>query len=206
MDMTVKIEIKTCTKCEKEKQVNEVYGIARSHCKDCERSAASERMKQYNATFRGKASQALQTARKAVKRVECEQGVEVDDTLTLPEVMMTLADLECAWCGRDTPENERTLDHITPIKYSHKNEFSGVCMACADCNRLKSDIPAILHMIREGTDTYEARQLIDRIALRSRRTFKEAFEQLAADTKTYYDTKAAEAIAAIEMDGETDEQ
>ncbi|MEH7457955.1 hypothetical protein V7183_12135 [Bacillus sp. JJ1127] len=82
-----KDETKLCTKCEAIKQVEEFYGAKRSHCIECEREEARGRMKAYNDTLRGKASQALQSSRKAVKRLD----IDVCNDLTLRDVLFAFA-------------------------------------------------------------------------------------------------------------------
>lgn len=195
---TKTITEKTCTRCIEVKPVGEFYTVARSHCKECERVSANERMKRYGATFRGKCAQAYQTAQKAVRKVEAEHGIEVTNTLTLLEIMFTLSQKECTYCGRETEEKDRTLDHITPIRYSKLNTFDNVSMACATCNRSKSDMPAIMYMI-QSCDAYEARTLVDIKASRSAKTFKEAFLDLAEDAKVYFAEQAMQATKRAEQ-------
>src|SRR5699024_11620255 len=76
-------ELKVCTKCGKEKDLVEFYLPKRSHCKDCERRSARIRMKRYNATIRGRAMQALNDSRKAVKKIEKETGRKIKNDLDL---------------------------------------------------------------------------------------------------------------------------
>jgi hypothetical protein len=149
-------------------------------------------MRRYNGTFRGKSSQALQTARKAVKKVEKEQGVKVENTLTLNEVMFTLSASECLYCGRETEEHERTLDHLKPMKDGGENSFHNVCMACMECNRLKGDTPLMLHFIRE-VDSDDAFRLVEQIATRKGVHFIEVFEELTTEIKRYYAKKVEKA-------------
>lgn len=177
---------KTCSRCTQTKSVSEYYAANRNWCAVCEKSQKAK----YHGTLRGKSAQALQDTRKAVRKV----GVEVKNDLTLFDVIWTLADQECSYCGRETPEQDRTLDHITPLKYNGGNTLSNVTMACKSCNTVKSDTPVILHFIREAIDTDEATALIERIANRGGMTFKEAFEKLAEDVQEYYLTKTQEAI------------
>lgn len=193
----VAVETKQCRSCEAVLRIEEFYGPERSYCKECEKS----QKKEYNASFRGKAAQALTDSRKAVRRVERDHGIKVEDTLTLHEVLWTLAETDCTYCGRETPEHDRQLDHITPIKYSHRNTFDSVCMACSTCNKSKQDIPVITYML-QSCDIYEARALIDCISSRSVKTFEEAFKELAEQAKAYYETKAIEAIERTRDDGQ----
>lgn len=195
---------RTCSRCEVEKPLQAFYNSERTYCIECERVTARERMKCYNGTFRGKASQALQDSRKAVKRIELEQGMEVEDTLTLIDVLWVLSEKECAYCGEEIEEKSRTLDHITPMKYYGGNTFSNVTMACASCNRIKNDLPVIMHMIREETDERQALQLFERMASRSNRTFSEVFEQLSKDARTYFEHRTVLAIERIKESEERD--
>ncbi|MGP4077292.1 HNH endonuclease signature motif containing protein [Halobacillus sp. K22] len=184
---------KRCTRCQTEKPLEEFYGVKRSHCKACECVEAAERMRRHNGTFRGKASQALQSSTKAVRKVEKELGISVTNDLGLFEVAFILADETCSYCGKDVPENERQLDHVTPLRYGGANTASNCTMACGHCNREKSDTPALLHMIREVEDYY-VMKLVDRLALRKQQTFQEAFEELSADARKHLEIKAEEAL------------
>ncbi|WP_422392259.1 HNH endonuclease [Niallia oryzisoli] len=187
--MSNALETKRCSKCQQVLSVEEFYGQERSQCKACEKS----QKKEYNATFRGKAAQALNDSRKAVRRVEVEYGVKVEDTLTLHDVLWVLSADECVYCGREVPESERSLDHITPIRYGGSNSFSNVTCACRACNSAKCDLPAITYML-QSCDTLQARTLIEVISSRSVKPFEETFRELAEHAKTYYETKAAEAV------------
>ncbi|WP_428909056.1 HNH endonuclease [Niallia sp. Krafla_26] len=189
------LETKQCRKCNGVLSIEGFYGPERSYCKACEK----EQKKEYHSTFRGKAYVALNDSRKAVRKVEQEHGVKVEDTLTLHEVLWTLSETECAYCGRETPVNERSLDHITPIRYSHKNTFDNVCMACSSCNKSKNDMPVLTYTI-QSVAPYEARALFDEISQRALQTFEETIEEHAEYAKRYYEAKALEAWEKVNTD------
>lgn len=185
---------KQCSRCKKTKTAADFYAINRSHCIECERKDAKERMQQYNATFRGKASQALRDSRKAVKRIEVETDRKIDDDLSLHTVLWVLSDTTCAYCGKEIPEEERSLEHITPMNYGGSNTLDNITMTCITCNKVKGELPVLLHFIREEVDGDAVIQLVDRIAGRSHTSFKEAFERLGEDAKAYFDYKTQQAI------------
>lgn len=192
MSKQQEITEKTCTRCEVEKPVEEFYGIERSRCKECERVEASERMKRYNGTFRGKASGALQTSKKAVRRIERETGRKIKDDLTLLDVAFVLSFPQCSYCGEDIPEADRTLDHITPLKDGGANTFSNITQACRSCNSRKSDYPALSYL-HQNQDAWMIRQLVDKLAQRDRISYDEAFMRLFEDAVNYfYELKEAE--------------
>ncbi|WP_077624966.1 HNH endonuclease [Sediminibacillus massiliensis] len=191
--MAKTIEVKKCSRCHQEKPIEQFYGEKRSHCQDCEK----EQKREYHGGLRGKAAQALQDARKARRKVEAETGESIKDDLTLPQVALALSSGECAYCLQDIPISERSLDHITPMRYGGSNTFDNVICSCKSCNSGKSDLPAVLFMI-QSCDSWANKRLIDRVASRSNQTFYEAFEMLTESVKTYFQKQAEEAKAQAE--------
>ncbi|MDZ5609282.1 HNH endonuclease [Bacillus pseudomycoides] len=128
-------QTKLCTRCQTTKQVEEFYGVKRSHCIDCEREEARTRMRAYNDTLRGKASQALQASRKAIKKL----GIEVYDDLTLYDVLFAfaIADGECQYCGKPTEDYQ--LEHIVALSKGGANTLSNLAVACPSCNKSKGN-------------------------------------------------------------------
>ncbi|GGH72733.1 hypothetical protein GCM10010978_09920 [Compostibacillus humi] len=175
---------KVCTNCKTEKKLEQFYAPSRSHCIDCERRAAKERMKRYYATFRGKAAQALNDSRKAVKRIEREQGVKVEDDLTIYEVLWIFSEPCCAYCGKEVPEQDRTLDHITPIKYGGSNTFDNVMMACRSCNSAKADRP-VYDFIHRQQNIEATKQLVERVAARRVTSYYDVLDEWEQQA-TYY--------------------
>lgn len=206
MSKQATITEKRCTRCEITKPVEDFYRIGRSHCKECERTEAAERMRDYNATPQGKASQALQTTRKAVRKVEAETGRKVKDDLTIYDVAITLGDSECIYCENEIPEEDRTIEHLTPLRDGGENSFSNIRMACRSCNSVKGDIPLILHFIRQQSDAKQAALIVGEVAVRERISFDEAFAMLTEQVRNYFDNKAAEAIKRIEETEAEDEE
>lgn len=192
---------KRCTRCQVEKDVSQFYGEERPRCKECEKAQKAE----YHGSLRGKAGQALQDTRKARRKVEQEQGRPIADTLSIYEVIFTHGEPECAYCGRDTPKHERTIDHIIPMRYGGANSFSNTVMACKGCNNVKSDHPVLAHMLREVPDDRRFIQLVDRIAQRKRQPIGEVLQELSDAARAYYEDRAAKQIERIEKarEGET---
>ncbi|HET7615897.1 MAG TPA: HNH endonuclease [Bacillales bacterium] len=155
--MTNATKAKTCRLCEESKQLTEFYGPKRSLCKECERIDAKARMKGYNSTLRGRASQALQSARKTIKR----KGYDVEDTLTLMDVLFTFAhaDGECVYCERKT--EVLTIDHIIPLSQGGPNSFANTVMSCRSCNASKGNRP-----VSEWADVRALRTVVDKMASR----------------------------------------
>ncbi|MEH7456549.1 HNH endonuclease [Bacillus sp. JJ1127] len=126
-------QTKLCTKCQATKQLEEFYGVKRSHCIDCEREEARIRMRAYNDTMRGKASQALQASRKAIKKLD----IDVYDDLKLIDVIFAfaMADSECQYCRKPTEDYQ--LEHIVALSKGGRNTLSNITVACPSCNRSK---------------------------------------------------------------------
>lgn len=179
-------ELKVCTNCGKEKDLTEFYKPKRPHCKECERSSARMRMKRYNATIRGKVMQALNDSRKAVRKIEAETGREIKDDLTFLDVAFVLGYPECSYCGKDVPESERTLDHITSMRHGGDNTFANITMACFKCNRSKNDYPALSYLHKKQ-DKYGIQQLVDRIACREQISYDDAYMILVEHAVNYFE-------------------
>jgi 5-methylcytosine-specific restriction endonuclease McrA len=46
----------------------------------------------------------------------------------------------CHYCGRKTPPNELTMDHIVPIARGGRSAKGNVVPACKDCNNKKRQL------------------------------------------------------------------
>ncbi|NMD69602.1 HNH endonuclease [Bacillus sp. DNRA2] len=169
-----KIETKTCTRCEETKPVTEFLynGNRRTNCNDCERIESSDRMRRYNKTLRGKASQALQSSRKWIKR----NGYEVEDDLTLMDVIWTFttAQGECSYCGNVTEDYH--MEHIVPLAKGGPNTFSNITVACRSCNSSKSS-----HDLLQWRDFEEVGEVIEKMATRKGVSIKSVLEDMEPD-------------------------
>jgi 5-methylcytosine-specific restriction endonuclease McrA len=154
---------KLCHKCQSEKPTDQFYNDKRSYCIECERSLANERMKKFNATMRGKASQALASTRKQIRRL----GIDVEDDLTLHDVLFTfaMADGECSYCGKKVDDYQ--LDHIIPLSEGGPNTFSNITVACPSCNSSKHNKNVLeWHAFNKKIPNENILALIERIAVR----------------------------------------
>ncbi|WP_411953585.1 HNH endonuclease [Alkalibacillus sp. S2W] len=180
---------KFCNRCGQAKPITAFYGAERSHCADCEKAQKRE----YHSTMQAKAKKALRDSKTVANKVEQEQGIDVTDNLTLYDVLWVLADNQCAYCAQELAEQERTLDHITPMRYGGSNTLDNITCACLSCNRLKSDTPVLLHYIQRGCNTEEILSLVERMALRQGTTFEQTLSQLNEDVKAYFLRRAEKA-------------
>ncbi|MFC7321960.1 HNH endonuclease [Halobacillus campisalis] len=139
----------------------------------------------------------MQDSRKARRKAEELTGEPITDELTLIQVVWTLSSAECSYCGKEIPESERSLDHITPMKHGGSNTFDNITCACKCCNASKNDLPAILFLL-QSAESREARKLIDGVSLRGHKSFHEAFIELADSAKFYFDKRAEQALRANE--------
>ncbi|KFN01299.1 HNH endonuclease [Bacillus clarus] len=156
-------QTKLCTKCQTTKQLEEFYGVKRSHCIECERKEARTRMRVYNDTMRGKASQALQASRKAIKKLY----IEVYNDLTLYDVLFAfaMADGECQYCGN--PTGDYQLEHIVPLSKGGANTLSNITVACPACNRSKNSKNVLSwHAMNDKISSDNMLAVIERMALR----------------------------------------
>ena len=152
------VETKQCKRCEAEKPIIEYYGSKRSYCIECERVDARERMKKYGATLKGKASQALQTSRKTIRKLD----IEIFDDLSLMDVVFTLAasDGECVYCEKDVGILNLTIDHIVPLIEGGENTLSNIQPACRSCNSAKHTTNLLEWHMRSGRTTDEAVSMV----------------------------------------------
>ncbi|MEK5426963.1 HNH endonuclease [Cytobacillus sp. FSL R7-0680] len=126
-----------CFKCEQVKLNTEFYREGRPYCKECERTDAAKRMREYNGTLRGKASQALQSSHKTIKK----QGYEVLDDLTVEQIIEVFEffDGVCAYCEGKFEQSQLSMDHIIPLSKGGANTQSNIVVACQSCNKRKHD-------------------------------------------------------------------
>lgn len=154
-------DVKTCTRCEETKALTEYYTPKRTYCNNCERETARERMRKYNASFKGRAMQAYRDA----KRTAAKYGVH--DDLTPHDVLFTFAisEGECSYCGKVTEDYQ--LEHVIPFARNGANTLSNVTVACGDCNRSKSNRDLLTwHETNERAENEGIIKTIDRIASR----------------------------------------
>ena len=58
----------------------------------------------------------------------------------------------CAYCLRnlaDAPANQRTIDHVIPVKLGGTNHEDNLCLACKKCNDTKQDRSAWEFLARD---------------------------------------------------------
>lgn len=154
-------ELKTCTRCQQTKPIEEYYGAKRSLCIECERETARERMRKYNATFRGRAMTAWRDAKKAAAKYG------VFDDLTLDDVLYTFRIAEgcCNYCGEYFGDKLQ-LEHIFSLSTGGHNTLANITTACAACNLKKRDEAIMTHIQTNPFDIELLNALIDRIAYR----------------------------------------
>lgn len=167
------LQTRQCSKCEQDKLLSEFYSDAWGHCIECERTAASSRMNRYNKTLRGRASQALQSSRKTIKR----NGYDVKDDLTLYDVLFTFAmsDGECAYCGKDTGGNYQ-MEHIVPLSKGGPNTLSNICCVCPSCNRSKGSRDLL-----EWAELDDVAEVIEKVASRRGVSIQEVLEDMSPE-------------------------
>ena len=126
--------MRTCTRCQQSKPLDQFYSVDRSHCTDCERKTARWRMQRQKNKIR--------TAWRDAKKQAKKYGVE--DTLTLDEVayIFALSGGRCAYTGKFAVKP--TLEHIIPMSRGGANAAWNVIVVdsaqnYAKCNTDPSD-------------------------------------------------------------------
>ncbi|ONK24359.1 hypothetical protein BLX87_05450 [Bacillus sp. VT-16-64] len=173
-------ELKTCTRCQQTKPIEEYYGAKRSYCIECERETARERMRKYNATFRGRAMTAWRDAKKAAAKYG------VFDDLTANDVMFVFAIShgECSYCGEVTDDYQ--LEHIVPLSKGGKNTLSNVTCVCKTCNRSKFNHDLLTWQDRsDRPDDFEILTTIERMATRRGVHIEVIFEELKEQAREH---------------------
>ncbi|WAA13398.1 HNH endonuclease [Fervidibacillus halotolerans] len=130
-------ELKTCSNCKRELEINRFYNKERSLCIDCERDTAKTRMREYYSTLHGKAYQALQSARKTIRR----NNYHVHDDLTVDQLVEAFEFFDhCAYCEKPFDNlSDRSIDHIVPLSKGGANTISNICIVHRNCNAKKQD-------------------------------------------------------------------
>ncbi|WP_272031218.1 HNH endonuclease [Oceanobacillus kimchii] len=154
-------------------------------------------MRRYGATLRGKSAGALQSTRKGIRKLEAEHDIKIEDTLTVDDVMEVLSQEECSYCGEKTELRDRTLDHISPMRYSRKNTPGNVTMACSRCNQSKNDMPLIMYAAQQAIGVDKITDLIMTMAIRDDGYVDDVFKELSEFGNLYFDNRATKAIEKI---------
>ncbi|KAB2332931.1 HNH endonuclease [Bacillus mesophilum] len=145
-------ETKYCSRCDQDKPIDVFYKANRSYCAECERAAASVRMREYGRTPRGKASMALQNARKTIKKngYEVEDNLEVDDVLAVMEFFGNT----CVYCDQEIA-GTMSIDHVVPLSKGGGNTKANIVVACMPCNVKKHDRPIAERFSQEKQEEVE---------------------------------------------------
>lgn len=166
--------VKTCSNCRNEKPLDEFYGESRSHCKECERTAAKERM--------ARKENKIRTAYKDAKRQAEKYGVY--DDLTLDDLFYVYAvSNRCEYC--DTKSDDLQVEHAFSLSSGGHNTVANVTLACPRCNRRKGNKPILDEVERGRMDKDSILRLIDRISYRMG-TPKPVVHELLSQQQTDY--------------------
>ncbi|SIS54045.1 hypothetical protein [Salimicrobium flavidum] len=174
-----KPQTKQCAECTFTKPLTHFYGDKTQkdgkmrRCKECQRNYDAQRA----GTLRRKARLATKDANR-----------NHEGTLSFYDVIWTLAETECMYCGEEVEEAKRTLEHVTP-----GNDFGSIGMCCTSCNSRKHNTPFIVFAVRHLTD-YQTVRIVDRLALRRAQSFEETFNELYDDMKRYFTEKHERAL------------
>lgn len=169
---------KRCTKCLVEKSLDAFHkdagkpGGKHSHCKEC------------RATYR---KTPVSKAKQAISRMR-HNGMPID--LSAYEIMWTLGDCRCSYCGTELAYEDTTLDHITPTIRQGANTFENTTVSCKSCNSSKGDRPALLFLLTD-CQPYYSRKLLVQMALRRGGNVSEVFVDLAMDTQRHFEQRQA---------------
>lgn len=60
--------------------------------------------------------------------------------------------LPCYWCGRDTNNSERHVDHLQPISNGGTHTVGNLVHACISCNLRKGSLSTEEFLLRRGED------------------------------------------------------
>jgi len=178
---------KTCTRCEETKEITEFYGSERSHCKVCERKAARVRMQRYGATFKGRSMRALQDSRRTAAKYD------VEDSLTLDDVMYTFAISggECVYCRTVTQDYH--LEHIVPLSRGGSNSIENITTSCASCNIAKRDEAVLMWFVRDNPENTEGiASVILELSKRKGVSIPEIIEELKRQSIDYMNIRTLE--------------
>lgn len=135
--MNKTIETKVCTHCQRSKSISQFYDNSRYLCIECERVTARDRMREYNATIRGKATNALNTARQTIRK----NGYNVKDDLTVEQIIEAFEFFDtCAYCNKPFDSlQDMSIDHIVALSKNGHNTISNCCVVHRDCNAKKRE-------------------------------------------------------------------
>jgi len=161
------MKTKTCTRCNAEKPLTEYYTADRYYCNDCERETSRERM----ALPVNKARLAYRNACITAKKYGVYNDLTYDDV----EYLFKLADGRCAYTGRKS--DNLSLEHVIPMSKGGPNTISNILVVDLDANRRKNDGSA-LEFIESQHDPYTVTPLVNLLATRGNREYREVYEEL----------------------------
>ena len=121
--------MKTCTRCEQPREIEEFYDETRYLCISCERELARWRMNRYENKIR--------TAWRDAKKTAKKFGVE--DTLTLDEVafVFKLSGGRCSYTGKYA--EKLSLEHLQPMSRGGSNSLWNVTVVDFNLNKRKNN-------------------------------------------------------------------
>jgi 5-methylcytosine-specific restriction endonuclease McrA len=178
--------LKTCTKCHEVKPLSEFSKDVSSRdgkqhrCKECAKVAH----RNYKASYKGKAVQALSNSRADKREAEKLLGNPIKDTLNSEQIAFVLSTGECIYCKTDLSYKDATIDHVISMRNGGENTYENIVCACGTCNRRKNDKP-VLVFLREYFNHTQLRRVVDRLATRQGKTYFRVWGELEADVFVY---------------------
>lgn len=144
---------KTCVSCGIQGEIESFSPNARgrggvsAYCRSCVNASARVRnaetgcyreyTRAYRATNRERwraLHRLTQAKRRGLTKITC------DGTVTDAVLKAIYATESCAYCRKQTPENQRTADHVIAIASGGHHSADNLVMACRSCNSSKSDL------------------------------------------------------------------
>lgn len=143
--------LKECFKCDGVLPLDD-FGMSKrgyagrmAWCKQCclghAKTEARESMTVYTSRYRkgpNRGTYLLQHRQHQQKRRASKQSGS-DGTVTTAFMVALYSEESCYYCGKYTPEKERTADHKNPIVRGGKHSKHNLVMSCRKCNSTKKD-------------------------------------------------------------------
>lgn len=132
---------KECLICNIVKPFSEFYTSKRgrfglsAYCSKCQIRATPEKSRKYTADYR-KRHNARYKAQHRLNMLKRRSNIvnASDSSVTDAFLSFVYEQDKCCWCGRITPEDDRTLEHILELSSGGLHSVHNINMACFSCN------------------------------------------------------------------------
>jgi len=122
-------------------EIQRAYRLERYQRRKSAQQAAIARFRANNPEawrkIRAKAAESRKARKMAAREGLTQEQIAEADAIS--RQWLDATEFVCAYCAKETPKHERTIDHVIPQSKGGKHLASNLARACKSCNSRKSN-------------------------------------------------------------------